>query len=126
MSPRQCKQVLLELPRGVGAPNRLLVLDHLLDQRDLFQRMEALVGADDLSHSVDDGNREIVIAAVLINESQVRQRADQALGVRAASRFFLLNSLDDLVLPLGVGPEPRLCKACRRCSAGGEQQDDDS
>lgn len=70
--------------------------------------MKALVGTDDLSHSVDDGDREIVIATVLINESQVGQGTEEALGVRAVSRFFLLNPLDDLLLPLGVGPEPRL------------------
>jgi hypothetical protein len=108
MSPRQREQVLLELPRRVDAPDRLFVRDHLLDQRDLFQRMQALVGTNDLPHSVDDGDCEIVIAAVLINECQVGQGTDQALGVRAVSRFFLLNPLGNLLLPLGVGPEPRL------------------
>ena len=74
-------------------------------------RMRQIAGA------VEEGakaylNRQVitisVIAAVLINECQVGQGTDQALGVRAVSRFFLLNPLDDLLLPLGGGPEPRL------------------
>ena len=44
-------ELLLQLPGGLDPPDRLLVRDQLLEQRDLFQGMEALVGAYDLSHS---------------------------------------------------------------------------
>jgi hypothetical protein len=75
---------------------------------------------------MNDGGSQVMIAAVLIQDRQVGERTDQPLGMRAIPRLFLLDALQDLLLPIGVGPEPRLRETRWGCSDGREQDDSNS
>jgi hypothetical protein len=73
-------------------------LDRHAEQRDLFERIETVVDAYDATRLLDHGEGERVVAVLLVDQRQLGQRDDRFCGIRAVSRFYFAQLLDDLGL----------------------------
>ena len=95
MPARQIEQLFLERLHHLEVAERLLILQGLLDQRGLIERVEAVVGAYDVPRFLESRGRERVLAFGFVEHGELAQRADQGSGLRTARRYGRANVLGD-------------------------------